>query len=126
MVSRRFIVFTVILLMLAAAPVWAKTANIPDSPRIDGAVKIVSDVVFGKVRGSSRFSNRLITIVSAVSGFGRGDSRECDETVPMTKGVFVMHSKGAVHYDDACDGEPVAVRIMGMGPVKTHWLESND
>ena len=40
MPSRRFIVFTVFLLMLAAAPVWANTADIPDLPRIDGSVKI--------------------------------------------------------------------------------------
>ncbi len=40
MVSRRFIVFTVFLLMLAAAPVWANTVNIPDLPRIEGSVEI--------------------------------------------------------------------------------------
>jgi hypothetical protein len=39
MVSRRFIVFTVFLLMLAAAPVWANTANIADLPRIDSPVR---------------------------------------------------------------------------------------
>ena len=40
MVLRRVIVFTVFLLLLAAAPVWASTANIPDLPRIDGPVNI--------------------------------------------------------------------------------------
>lgn len=40
MASRRFIAFTVFLLMLAAAPVWANTAAIPDLPCIDGTVRI--------------------------------------------------------------------------------------
>ena len=40
MPSRRFIVFAVFLLMLAAAPVWSNTANIPDLPRVDGPVNI--------------------------------------------------------------------------------------
>ena len=40
MASRRFIVFTVFLLMLAAAPVWANTANILDLPRINSSVSI--------------------------------------------------------------------------------------
>ncbi len=40
MPSRRFIVFTVFLLMLAAAPVWPNSANIPDLPRVNGPVSI--------------------------------------------------------------------------------------
>jgi hypothetical protein len=40
MTLRRFIVFTVFLLMLAAAPVWANTTAIPDLPRIDDSVTI--------------------------------------------------------------------------------------
>ena len=40
MATRRLIILTIILMMLAAAPVWANTANIPDLPRIDSSVKI--------------------------------------------------------------------------------------
>jgi hypothetical protein len=40
MALRRFIVFTVFLLMLAAAPVWANIGTIRDLPRIDGTVTI--------------------------------------------------------------------------------------
>lgn len=40
MPSRRIIVFAVFLLLLVAAPVWSKTANIPDLPRIDSPVNI--------------------------------------------------------------------------------------
>lgn len=40
MALRRFVVFTVILLMLAAAPVWGNTGAIPDLPRIDDTVTI--------------------------------------------------------------------------------------
>jgi len=37
---RRTVVISLFLLLLAAAPVWANTANIPDLPRIHSAVKI--------------------------------------------------------------------------------------
>lgn len=40
MALRRFVVFTLMLLLIAAAPVWAVTSNIPDLPRIFGAVNI--------------------------------------------------------------------------------------
>ena len=40
MALRRIIVLTVFLLMLAAAPVWAKTGPIPDLPRINQTVTI--------------------------------------------------------------------------------------
>ena len=68
--------------------------------------------------------DRFITVISGVWGFGRGDSGDCADTVPMTEGAFVMHPKGAVHYDGSCNGEPVTVQIIGMGPVRTTWLES--
>ncbi len=66
--------------------------------------------------------DRFITVISGVWGFGRGASGECGETVPMAEGAFVMHPKGAVHYDGSCDGEPVVVQIIGMGPVNTTRL----
>jgi hypothetical protein len=37
-----------------------------------------------------------------------------------------MHPKGAVHYDGSCNGEPVIVQIIGMGPVNTTWLETDE
>jgi len=40
MLLRRFVVSTLMILLLAAAPVWAVTNEIPDLPRISGAVKI--------------------------------------------------------------------------------------
>ena len=70
--------------------------------------------------------DRYITVISGVWGFGRGDSGDCADTVPMREGAFVMHPKGSVHYDGSCNGEPVTVQIIGMGPVKTTWLESGE
>jgi quercetin dioxygenase-like cupin family protein len=66
--------------------------------------------------------DRFITVISGVWGFGRDASGDCGETVPMTEGAFVMHPKGAVHYDGSCNGEPVVVQIIGMGPVNTTRL----
>ena len=40
MATRRLIVFTIILMMFAAAPVWAITPNIADLPRIERSVEI--------------------------------------------------------------------------------------
>ena len=40
MATRRLIIFTIILMMFAAAPVWAITANSPDLPRIESSVEI--------------------------------------------------------------------------------------
>jgi gentisate 1,2-dioxygenase len=70
--------------------------------------------------------DRFVTVISGVWGFGRGDSADCDETVPLTEGAFGMHPKGAVHYDGSCNGEPVVVQIIGMGPVNTTWLETDE
>lgn len=70
--------------------------------------------------------DRFVTVISGVWGFGRGDSADCDETVPLTEGAFGMHPKGAVHYDGSCNGEPVVVQIIGMGPVNTTWLEPDE
>lgn len=39
MATRRLIIFTIILMMLAAAPVWASAANITDLPHIESSVK---------------------------------------------------------------------------------------
>lgn len=70
--------------------------------------------------------DRYITVISGEWGFGRGPSGDCAETVPMRAGAFVMHPKGSVHYDGSCNGEPVVVQIIGMGPVKTTRVESGD
>ena len=40
MATRRLIIFTIILMMFAAAPVWANTANTPDLPRAENSVEI--------------------------------------------------------------------------------------
>ena len=37
---RSFVVFTLMILLIVAAPVWATTGNIPELPRISGAVII--------------------------------------------------------------------------------------
>lgn len=70
--------------------------------------------------------DRFITVISGEWGFGRDGSGDCSRTVPMTEGAFVMHPKGAVHYDGSCNGEPVVVQIIGMGPVKTTRIETGD
>ena len=63
--------------------------------------------------------DRHITVISGVWAFGKGRSGSCEDTVPMPAGSYVMHPKGAIHFDGACGNEPVEVQIIGTGPVKT-------
>ena len=58
MALRRFVVFTVFVLMLAAAPVWAITGTIPDLPRINDPVKIDGNTLDSK-EGPNIFDAQL-------------------------------------------------------------------
>jgi len=71
----------------------------------------------------SHDQDRHVTVISGVWAFGTGDSGACDNTIPLAAGAYVMHPKGAVHFDGACGGEPVEVQISGLGPVSTTWVE---
>ena len=71
----------------------------------------------------SHDQDRHVTVISGVWAFGTGDSGKCDNTTPLTAGAYVMHPKGAVHFDGACGEEPVVVQISGLGPVSTTWVE---
>lgn len=70
--------------------------------------------------------DRHITVISGVWAFGTGDSGQCADTVPLTAGAYVMHPKGAVHFDGACGEEPVEVQIIGSGPVSTTWVDETE
>ena len=67
--------------------------------------------------------DRHVTVISGVWAFGTGLSGKCEDTTPLTAGAYVLHPKGAVHFDGACGEEPVEVQIIGLGPVKTMWIE---
>jgi quercetin dioxygenase-like cupin family protein len=67
--------------------------------------------------------DRHVTVISGVWAFGTGYSGKCEDAIPLTAGAYVMHPKGAVHFDGACGEESVEVQIIGRGPVKTTWIE---
>jgi len=67
--------------------------------------------------------DRHVTVISGVWAFGTGYSGKCEDTVPLTAGAYVMHPKGAAHFDGACGEEPVEVQIIGLGPVTTTWVD---
>jgi quercetin dioxygenase-like cupin family protein len=67
--------------------------------------------------------DRHVTVISGVWAFGTGYSGKCEDTTPLTAGAYVVHPKGAVHFDGACGEESVEVQIVGQGPVKTTWIE---
>lgn len=71
----------------------------------------------------SHDQDRHVTVISGVWAFGTGYSGKCSSTIPMTAGAYVMHPKGAVHFDGACGEEPVEIQISGLGPVSTTWVE---
>lgn len=70
--------------------------------------------------------DRYITVISGVWAFGKGYSGKCEDTIPLTAGAYVMHPKGAVHFDGSCGEEIVEVQIIGRGPVKTTWIDGAD
>ncbi len=67
--------------------------------------------------------DRHVTVISGVWAFGTGYSGKCEDTTPLATGAYVLHPKGAVHFDGACGEESVEVQIIGRGPVKTTWIE---
>ena len=67
--------------------------------------------------------DRHVTVISGVWAFGTGHSGKCEDTIPLAAGAYVLHPKGAVHFDGACGEAPVEVQITGLGPVKTTWVE---
>jgi len=68
--------------------------------------------------------DRHVTVISGDWAFGMGNSGKCEDTTPLAAGAYVMHPKGAVHFDGACGEETVEVQIIGRGPVKTTRIES--
>lgn len=70
--------------------------------------------------------DRFITVISGTWAFGRGDAGTCEDTIPLTAGAYVMHPKGAVHFDGSCGEESVEVQIIGQGPVETIWIDNAD
>jgi quercetin dioxygenase-like cupin family protein len=70
--------------------------------------------------------DRYITVISGVWAFGKGYSGKCEDTILLTAGAYVMHPKGAVHFDGSCGEETVEVQIIGRGPVKTTWIDGAD
>ena len=47
-----------------------------------------------------------------------------DKMIPMKAGSFLFEPPNGIHYDQARD-EAVTVQIMGMGPVKTTRIETD-
>lgn len=74
----------------------------------------------------SHDQDRFITVISGTWAFGRGDAGTCEATIPLTAGAYVMHPKGAVHFDGSCGEETVEVQIIGQGPVETTWIDNAD
>ncbi len=70
--------------------------------------------------------DRFITVISGTWAFGRGDAGKCEDTIPLTVGAYVMHPKGAVHFDGSCSEKPVEVQIIGQGPVETTWIDETE
>lgn len=57
-------------------------------------------------------------------GKGVGESGGCEGTTPLGPGSYAYHPAGAIHYDGSCGDEATTVEIVGLGPVRTTWLET--
>ena len=97
----------------------------PDEPGL-----YVIRVRFGPGRRSTPHSHdrdRHVTVISGRwyfgVGEGIGESGGCEGTTPLGPGSYAYHPAGAIHYDGSC-GEATTVEIVGLGPVRTTWLEA--
>ncbi|MSR36368.1 MAG: DUF4437 domain-containing protein [Gemmatimonadetes bacterium] len=71
--------------------------------------------------------DRHATVIQGTWYTGTGDRFTPDHTVGLTRGSYMLHPAGEVHYDGARDQE-VIVRIVGYGPsstVRLHPEEGN-
>lgn len=67
--------------------------------------------------------DRHITVLSGTWYFGAGDSGRCGDAMPMARGAYVIHPRGAIHYEGTCGNRGAEIQITGRGPIKTSWLE---
>jgi len=70
---------------------------------------------------------RYITVIEGTWWVALGPEAatyDPDEMIPMKAGSFLYEPPNGIHYDQARD-EPVTVQIMGMGPVKTTRIETD-
>jgi len=70
---------------------------------------------------------RYITVIEGTWWVALGPDAaiyDPDKMIPMRAGSFLFEPANGIHYDQARD-EPVTVQIIGMGPVKTTGIESD-
>ena len=70
---------------------------------------------------------RYITVIKGTWWVALGPEAatyDPDKMIPMKPGSFLFEPVDGIHYDQARD-EEVTVQIMGMGPVKTTRLETD-
>jgi quercetin dioxygenase-like cupin family protein len=69
--------------------------------------------------------DRHATVIQGTWYTGTGDRFTPDQTVGLTRGSYMLHPAGEVHYDGAKD-EDVIVRIIGYGPSSTVRLHPEE
>ena len=62
--------------------------------------------------------DRFVTVIKGTWYTGTDDKWDLDTAVGLKAGSYMIHPKGAIHFDGAKDEETI-VQIVGMGPVKT-------
>ncbi|MEO0616573.1 MAG: cupin domain-containing protein [Pseudomonadota bacterium] len=67
--------------------------------------------------------DRHITVLSGSWYFGTGESGKCSQALEMKRGAYVIHPKGAVHYEGTCTNRGAEIQVTGRGPVRTSWLQ---
>jgi len=62
--------------------------------------------------------DRFVTVIKGTWYTGTDAHWDPDTTIGLPAGSYMIHPKGAVHFDGAKDEETI-VQIVGMGPVRT-------
>ncbi len=67
--------------------------------------------------------DRHITVLSGSWYFGAGDTGKCGDALEMKRGAYVIHPKGAIHFEGTCSSRGAEIQVTGRGPVRTSWLQ---
>ena len=70
----------------------------------------------------SHDQDRWVTVIKGTWYSGTDGAWDPKSTIPMPAGSVMFHPANAIHFDGSLK-EPVEVQIMGMGPVKTTYID---
>lgn len=69
--------------------------------------------------------DRHVVVLSGTWYTGTGETLDPEKAVPLKAGGYMLHPKGAVHWDGTRDDEAV-IQITGYGPSGNNFVRPNE